>query len=291
MRALLHVLVCSIATLWAFALPAFGQDAPAIDLVKVSLWPEYDKPEMLVLVEFWLAPDTAMPVTVAIPMPAAAGAPHAVAKRGADGTLFLANHEESREGDWTMARITTDQIENRVEYYAPLSGEAPQRTYQFAWPGAPSRIGRVEYEVLQPLGAADLEVTPPPAREAFDADGRRYVYGTLPGLAPGQAAEITVRYTRATPEVAAHPPMPAPAAGQAASGQAAAPGWVETSGQASMPGQVAAPARAAAPAQAAAPGAATRRSSANSVVTWVLGILVLLLSFAVVYLYFRPRGA
>jgi len=192
MRALVRVLVCFVVSFWSIAVPAFGQAAPVIDLVKVSLWPDYDKPEMLVLVEAWLDPGSEMPATVTVPMPTTAGAPHAVAKRGADGMLLLAEHLASKEGAWTMVIVKTDQIENRVEYYAPLAMDGEQRSYRFVWPGTPSEIRRIEFEILQPQGVSDVIIEPAATREAFDPDGRRYLLGDLPGLAPRQRSAIRV---------------------------------------------------------------------------------------------------
>ncbi|MBW2258378.1 MAG: hypothetical protein JRI25_27815 [Deltaproteobacteria bacterium] len=254
MRALVRVLVCFVVSFWSIAVPAFGQAAPVIDLVKVSLWPDYDKPEMLVLVEAWLDPGSEMPATVTVPMPTTAGAPHAVAKRGADGMLLLAEHLASKEGAWTMVIVKTDQIENRVEYYAPLAMDGEQRSYRFVWPGTPSEIRRIEFEILQPQGVSDVIIEPAATREAFDPDGRRYLLGDLPGLAPRQAMEIEVRYSRLPTEPAVHPPTLAP--------PSVAP--------------------------AAVPPAAALAPSAQSTLTWVLAALVLLLSLALVYLYFRP---
>jgi hypothetical protein len=212
MHALVRALVCSVVSLWLVAGSALGQDAPAIDRIKVSLWPEYDKPEMLVLVEAWLDPGSALPTTLAVPIPAAAGAPHAIAKRGSNGTLHLAEHRTTREGGWTTVLVRTDQLENRVEYYAPLARDGDQVSYRFLWPGTPSEIRRVEFEILEPLGTTGAIVEPAPTHEAFDPDGRRYLLGSLPALAPHQATEIAVRYARAPAEAAAPTPSPAAAA-------------------------------------------------------------------------------
>ena len=85
MRRLLVLALLLVAGL----LPAWGQDAPRAERLTIAFWPEYDRSAVLVTYRVELAPTVAVPALVELTIPADVGMPHAVAKRGADGGLYL----------------------------------------------------------------------------------------------------------------------------------------------------------------------------------------------------------
>ena len=56
-----------------------AQDEVRLAYLQVDLWPEYDRPEMLVILRASLAADVSLPVDVTFRIPAAVGDPNAVA--------------------------------------------------------------------------------------------------------------------------------------------------------------------------------------------------------------------
>ena len=58
-----------------FALPATAQEETTWHGCLLNSWPEYDKPEMLVMYDITLPANTRLPATVTIKIPAAAGEP------------------------------------------------------------------------------------------------------------------------------------------------------------------------------------------------------------------------
>ena len=62
---LLALLVCAAGTA-----PTVAQDR--LERLEISLWPEYDRPAMLVMLRAWLPADAEFPVTISLPMPAMA---------------------------------------------------------------------------------------------------------------------------------------------------------------------------------------------------------------------------
>ncbi len=196
------VLVSSAAT---------AQTEPRITRLEVGLWPEYDRPAVLVMLHGWLAADAALPATVHLPMPAQAGRPHAVAKRAPGGPLLMAQHTVDVEGNWARVNLVTDVREVRLEYYVVLPISDPNRRYVFEWPGGLD-IKQVTYEVMRPTGVKDLSVKPPPTIQSVGNDGLTYYLGDLGPKARNDTFSIGMTYTKTTSTltaVALRPPAPA----------------------------------------------------------------------------------
>lgn len=203
---------------WRFALisiilfssTATAETAPRLARLEVGLWPEYDRPAVLVMLHGWLAADAALPATIRLPIPAQAGRPHAVAKRAPGGTLLMAQHTVDIEGDWARVNLVTDVREVRLEYYVVLPISDPKRRYVFQWPGGLD-IKQVTYEVMQPIGAKDLSVQPPPTIQSVGNDGLTYHLGDLGPKASSDTFSIGITYTKTTSTltaVALRPPAP-----------------------------------------------------------------------------------
>lgn len=193
-RALRAVTAAALGCLFAASLYA----QPRFADLEVVLWPEYDRPGVLVMLRATLAPDAALPVMVELPMPAAAGAPHAVAKQGPNGELLLAQHTVETEGDWSRVRLLTDVLHVRLEYYAPLR-PSPQRRFTFSWPGG-SEIDRLSYEVLHPVGASNVSVAPS-ADGVFQADGLTFYRAALGRLSASESFTLELAYLKSSPEL------------------------------------------------------------------------------------------
>jgi hypothetical protein len=216
---------------WAPALMSFvlvasaatAATEPRLASLEVALWPEYDRPAVLVMLHGRLVPNAALPATVHLPMPVEAGKPHAVAKRTPDGRLLLVSHTVSVTGESAIINVLTDEPEIWLEYYVDLATTDPQRRYVFTWPGGID-IAQVTYEVLQPIGAEGLSVKPPPGRQSVGNDGLTYYLGDLGPKGPNESFSIGVTYTKTTPTLTAFalPQQGAPV-GQARGGMSPPP--------------------------------------------------------------------
>ena len=58
---------------------AQAQEAPRFETLTIDLWPEYDRPSMLVIYKGELSPAVSLPAEVTLRMPVEAGAPAVVA--------------------------------------------------------------------------------------------------------------------------------------------------------------------------------------------------------------------
>lgn len=191
---------------------AAAETAPRLERLEVTLWPEYDRPAVLVMLHGWLAADASLPAIVYLPMPARAGRPHAVAKRAPEGTLLVAEHSVEVEGDRARVKVMTDVPEIRLEYYVDLPSTDPRRRYVFEWPGGLD-VERVTYEVMQPVGAEDFSVEPAPGTRSIDNNGLTYHLGDLGSKSRNDTFSIGITYAKSTPTltVLALQPQPPPA--------------------------------------------------------------------------------
>lgn len=182
-----------------------------LERLEVVLWPEYDRPALLVMLRGYLPMDAQLPTTVVLPIPATS-TPHAVAKRDPSaGNLLMAPHTVEADGDWSRVRIVTDMLEVRLEYYANLSTAEAQRQILFEWPGG-LEARQVTYEIMQPPNVTELVVTPP-GLQNIGGDGLTYHVGDLGPISATDAFSIAVSYTKTSPLLTAEalrPPTPAP---------------------------------------------------------------------------------
>lgn len=144
----------------ATSLPLPGQTInPALSAFEVALWPEYDQPAALIIYRGVLAPETALPSRVSIPIPASAGEPTAVAGLSNDNRLYLIDYERQVEGDWAWISFEADSRSFQVEHYQDLTFDGSLRSFTYMWPGG-FETGAFGYEVQQPVGATALTITP-----------------------------------------------------------------------------------------------------------------------------------
>jgi hypothetical protein len=173
-----------------------AQTAVTFESVQVQLWPEYDRPEMLVILNLELAADQTLPVEVSLPMPASAGSPLAVAVL--EGSqLVTREFSLETEGDQTLVTILADSPVIRLEYYDPaLSQQDQPRTYEFSWT-SPYEVREFIVSVKQPVNASRMQITPLLGAGLQDEfDGLTTYNGSLGPVAPDREVSIALTYEK-----------------------------------------------------------------------------------------------
>ena len=183
--------------LWALspALTAFAE-APHFAEILVDLWPEYDRPDMLVILHLQLPAGQSLPAQVDVRIPARVGEPHAVAVVEPDGSLINAPYQRTVEGEWAILSITASSPALQVEYYDTLERKGAQRHYTYRWPG----FAAVEHFVLhiqRPPTAENFTLTPATAPAQREEDGLLYYTSDLGALAAGETFTLEIGYTKA----------------------------------------------------------------------------------------------
>ncbi len=164
--------------------------------LQIDLWPEYDRPEMLVIFRASLAADVTLPVDVTFRIPAAAGEPNAVAVRQPDGALLNAMYERQIEERWAYVTITATAPEIQLEYYDPQLEKRDQaRHFEFVW------VGEYDVEsmivlVQQPLGALQMSIEPDLGEFEPGSDGLQYYVMEIGAPSAGDAFSVKVDYQK-----------------------------------------------------------------------------------------------
>ena len=173
-----------------------AQDAPTLESMEISLWPEFDRPEVLVIYRGQLDADVALPTAIEIAIPARVGQPHAVAYVDESGQRLTQQYTTSVQGDSLIIAFQLVTRSFQLEYYDTLPVDASgKRTYTFS------------YTADDPTSALNLEVQEPPTAENFvlvptadstvqGNDGLVYYLVQAGAVAEGETREWTFSYLK-----------------------------------------------------------------------------------------------
>lgn len=182
--------------LLAFALGAQAATNPPLAALQIEIWPEYDRPQALVIFKGELAPSTRLPAELSLRIPASSGGPAAVAY-AADESGKLLNLPYKREdaGNFILVRIRPPQRFFHLEFYDRMATDKPQREYRYAWPGDMA-VERVSLLVKEPAASSNLAVQPSLEFRGQSPDGMTHRAAQLGALKAGQSLPIEIRYTK-----------------------------------------------------------------------------------------------
>ncbi|MCS7260930.1 MAG: hypothetical protein NZ765_09140, partial [Anaerolineae bacterium] len=210
-------------------LPGFievaAQSSDALASLTIALWPEYDRPEVLVIYQGALKPETSLPATVSIAMPSHVHQMHAVAYLDENtGTLMrLDSFRLEATAQGKRLTLTTPARRFHAEYYTAdvLTREGATRTIHYVFT-ATTTIENFRFEVQQPLGALDFVSDPVPVAIEKRADNLFYARYPAEALAAGASRSLRVAYQRHSDRVSseAMPSTPEALAGPPGSGAA-----------------------------------------------------------------------
>lgn len=185
----------------------FAQGGVKLSSIEVDLWPEYDRPSVLVIYRITLPSTTTLPVDLSFRIPAAAGEPSAVAVRQttAEGEagLFTIPHERQVVGDWGVINLTATLPELQLEYYDPgLVKQGDARQYEYHWPGDYA-VDSLKVQVQQPLGASDMSISPASGQGVTGGDGLVYYNKEVGALSAAQTFSLTINYKKSSDDLTA----------------------------------------------------------------------------------------
>lgn len=183
-----------LLTFLLFLLPLFPVQAQApliLEEVRVQIWPEEDKPSVLVLYDFKAPANASFPLTLEISLPPQAEL-NAVA-REEGGTLITIDHQLVAGGE--AVRFTlTDAAFYRLEYYFPFEKRGIHRHFVYRWPGSYA-VRTFSVELKEPLGAQNL-VTAPALTNVTQLRDFTYHSLTFTDFPAGKAFELNVDYDK-----------------------------------------------------------------------------------------------
>jgi hypothetical protein len=197
-KKILALIILSLSLILAMApAGALAQEPLALSAVKVSLWPEFDRPNTLVIYRLTLPPQTTLPVEMSVRIPASTGSLNAVAANHPDGSLLNLTYSLEDDGEWTRVVFQATTPEVQLEYYDnSLVKEGTARRYEYRWPGDYAANSFV-IEVQQPVGASDMRISPSLGAGNPGSDGLNYYTSEVGPLSQGQGFTISLAYQKA----------------------------------------------------------------------------------------------
>ncbi len=173
-----------------------GQENFILSELQIDLWPEFDRPSMLVIYKGTLPAGASLPVNLTFRIPAAAGEPNAVAVRQVDGSLYSVDYDRQVSGEWSLVSFTTTTLQFQLEYYDPgLIKEDSQRQYKYQWPGD-YPVEQLMVRVQQPLGATNMVISPNMGSGTTAEDGLVYFSTDIGSVSEGHTFTISVAYQK-----------------------------------------------------------------------------------------------
>ena len=196
---MMRTLSLLLLLLFTAVIPVAAQDeVTELDQMAVELWPDYDRPAMLVLLTGTLPATATLPATVSIPLPDDADI-FAIARLTDEDVLVSDVESTAADGRLTL---TTPGRTFRVEYYAPYTRDGSQTSYRFEWL-SDLTIGGMSAVVQQPLAATDFAVVPTADSSGPRGDGLNYHQIAARPVAAGEPFTVEVTYTVDSPVLSA----------------------------------------------------------------------------------------
>lgn len=209
----LTALALVLAALLVAQATASAEDGPRFKRIKVSIWPEYDAPSVLVMYQGDLADDVQTPATVRYTLPQGAKV-HAAAEIDASGQ-YLEVTPQVVEGENPGASYTFNQRSTQFEFYfQPVDGAGRREiAYTVRVPGP---TGLLQVEVQKPLRATNF-VAPPGASATYsDKEGFQYQRYDYNDVAAGREIALQIAYDKPDAEPSVKPQQTQPGGVEAA---------------------------------------------------------------------------
>jgi len=195
-RITLAVFVLLLFSGTALAQTVEDPQVPAvISSLEVALWPEYDRPELLVIYHGRFAPETPLPLAVELGIPAAAGGPSALAYVTEGGERLNLTYTTRAEGEWLMVAFELGTQAFQLEYYVPLTSESGVKTYNYAF-AADYAVQAFRLEVQVPPTAEGFVLEPEATSVSRESDGLVYHVVEAGALAQGEKRSWTFTYQK-----------------------------------------------------------------------------------------------
>ncbi len=205
MNKFAHFFLLSLLLLTSAVAARAQTPVTTLESMLIDFWPDYDQPNVLILLTGTLPSGTTLPAEVTIPLPEGAIV-NVVARISAAGEM-IDDVVYTTEGD--QLRMTIPESRFRVEYYVPYAVDGDTRSYTFTWLSSTS-VNAMSTAVQQPVAATGM-VTQPTAVNVTPNSSDGFTYHTLPDQAVpgGQPFTASFSYTMTNPQLSVeNPPIP-----------------------------------------------------------------------------------
>ncbi len=177
--------------------------------LRLSIWPEYDDPRVLIMWRGEMAPRQAFPAHITLPLPK--GAEIVGAGMISDQNELLPHPYEVLPGDMhDSLQLNLPVARFFLEfYYNPFPASGAEKRFTYTLP-TPYPVEGLEVDIQQPLKATNFILDPAPMEHLTDKQGFTYHQFSYHDIAPGQPQTFTISYTKTVPTPSVPKQQPAP---------------------------------------------------------------------------------
>jgi hypothetical protein len=173
-----------------------AQDSPSFSSLRVSLWPEFDHPDLLVIYRFSLSNTTSLPATLTFRIPTTSGEPHAVAVGAREDMVGDVPYNRVVRGEWAEITFIATMPSVQFEYYeAGLQKDGSQRFVTYQWLGEYA-VESMIIEVQQPVQSTNMRISPSLGPGQTGRDGLIYYIADWGALRVGETFNISLEYQK-----------------------------------------------------------------------------------------------
>jgi hypothetical protein len=180
--------------------PVLAQSPTPLSDLTIRLWPEYDRPQLLVIFEGTVAESSALPASLSFTLPADVQTPHAVAYLDeTSGKLLTIKYDLVEGPNGKVLSFASPGRQFQFEYYSDtmLTTNGSQRRINFSFT-ASADVARLNLEVQQPTAAQSFTSTPPPSSTQVESSGLTVARYDAGPLAAGSSYSLQASYTRSS---------------------------------------------------------------------------------------------
>lgn len=208
------LVTCLVVALHSSASVAGAEQGADLTLasLRISVWPEYDQPSVLVIYEATVAEGTELPRTIQVLIPEDATV-NAVAFPDATGGLFSLPWKSSNSDLGQVISFEIQVPDFVVEYYADVISPPPDRRFELSLV-IPYDAQDVVLAFRQPARANDLNLVPRLDMAGEDSLGNPQFIRSLGQREAGEVIRFLAQYTKpdAEPTLARQSAVELPAA-------------------------------------------------------------------------------
>lgn len=166
--------------------------------LEIDIWPEYDRPNILVIYRLTLSSQISLPVKLSVTIPARAGDPHAVTVRQPDGVIVNVPYDRVVQGKWAVITFTVNSPDIQLEYYdTNLYQQGKSRYFEYLWPGG-FEVDSLIFQVQQPWDAQRLIILPDAKWQQTNKQGMVYYTINMGSLNSSQTYRLSFDYQKAS---------------------------------------------------------------------------------------------
>lgn len=177
------------------ARPVLAQQEISLQSLTVDIWPEYDKPDALIIYRMTLSAQVKLPAEMTLRIPRSSGQPTAVAEQTENGLFNIQFTPAGQDGDWLLFKFTTTLPQLQVEFYQPITRTDNFRSFTFGWPGD-YPVTDLIVQIQQPPTASNMQIEGYTAQSAQGNDGLTYHTISIGSVSGGQSIKLPFKYTK-----------------------------------------------------------------------------------------------